>query len=33
MKFITNNLELKAMEVASLYPNRWQIETFLNGFN
>ena len=28
LEFITNNLELKAIEVANLYRNRWQIETF-----
>lgn len=26
--FITNNLELSAMEIALLYKNRWQVELF-----
>lgn len=28
LEFITNNLEFKAIDVANLYRNRWQIETF-----
>ncbi|MEJ7676397.1 MAG: transposase [Segetibacter sp.] len=26
--YITNNFELTAVEVAAIYENRWQIETF-----
>lgn len=26
--FLTNNMEVSALEVAKLYRNRWQIETF-----
>ena len=28
LEFITNNLELKVIDVANLYRKRWQIETF-----
>ena len=26
--YITNNFELTAVEIAAIYENRWQIETF-----
>jgi hypothetical protein len=29
--FLTNNMELSAVEIALLYKYRWQIELFLNG--
>jgi hypothetical protein len=28
LTFITDNFEVSALEVARLYPNRWQIEVF-----
>jgi len=31
--FLTNNLELKATEMAQLYKHRWNIELFLSGSN
>jgi IS4 transposase len=29
--FLTNNVEVSALEVANLYKNRWQIEVFSSG--
>lgn len=31
--FITNNFEVSAIEVTSLYKNRWQIEVFFKWIN
>lgn len=33
LTFLTNNLEVSALEVANLYRNRWQIKVFLNGLS
>jgi hypothetical protein len=30
--FLTNNMDLSALEIALLYKNRWQIELFLKSF-
>lgn len=29
LRFITNNFDISALEVANIYRNRWQIEVFI----